>query len=127
MARSYGARMGSAADTQMADAAETMVPGEAIPEDPMLTETDKAFVRSTGIGVFVGMVGMFLFVAAACRLVASEMGTAYSLALATFSALVTGGFFGGVVFASRFLIQQEKREADERAAARAAEGYARAA
>jgi hypothetical protein len=118
--------MGSAVDTQMA-AAETVVPGDALPEDPMLTETDKAFVRSTGVGVFVGMVGMFLFVAAACRLVASEMGTAYCLALATFSALVTGGFFGGVVFASRFLIQQEKREADERAAARAAEGYVRAA
>jgi hypothetical protein len=55
------------------------------------------------------------------------MGTAYGLALAAFSALVTGGFFGGVVFASRFLIQQEKREAADAIAARAAEGYVRAA
>ena len=93
----------------------------------MLTETDRAFVRSTAVGVFVGMVGMFLFVATACGLVAADMGTAYGLALAAFSALVTGGFFGGVVFASRFLIQQEKREAADAIAARAAEGYVRAA
>lgn len=94
--------------------------------DQMLEAEDKAFVKSTGIGVLVGMIGMFIFVAGFTRLVAPDAGLAYWLALGAFSALVTGGFFGGVVFASRFLIQQEKREHGARLAAQQTGGYAKA-
>ncbi len=100
---------------------------EGTPPDQMLGEEDKAFVRTTGIGVLVGMVAMFLFVVGFTRLVAPDAGLPYWLGLGAFSSLVTGGFFGGVVFASRFLIQQEKTEQHARAAARQDGGYAKAA
>ena len=94
--------------------------------DQMLEEEDKAFVKTTGIGVLVGMIGMFVFVVAFTRLVAPDAGLPYWLGLGAFSSLVTGGFFGGVVFASKFLIQQEKREHIARATARQSGGYANA-
>lgn len=117
----YGAAMGAVTD-------QTITSGTGSHEaDPNLDETDRAFVRSTGTGVLVGMIGMFAFVAGFTRLVAPDAGPAYWFGLAAFSALITGGFFGGVVFASKFLIEQEKREAAARAAAGDAGEYVRAA
>lgn len=111
----------------MGSAGEATGRTQSAPADQMLDDTDRAFVKSTGIGVLVGMVGMFIFVAGFCRIVAPDAGLAYWLGLGAFSALVTGGFFGGVVFASRFLIKQEKEEAHAKAAAAAANSYVRAA
>lgn len=96
----------------------------AVDGDQMLEEEDKAFVKTTAIGVLVGMIGMFIFVMGFTRLVAPDAGLAYWLGLGAFSSLVTGGFFGGVVFASRFLIQQEKHEKLARVSAQQTGGYA---
>lgn len=85
--------------------------------DQNLDATDRAFVREVSVGVLVGMVGMFAFVAGFSRIVAPDAGPAYWFGLGAFSSLVTGGFFGGVVFASKFLIGQEKRDEQEKVAA----------
>jgi len=114
----YVAGMGSVTEQQV---------GHDENVDQNMDATDRAFVRSTGIGVLVGMVGMFVFVAGFTRLVAPDAGPAYWLGLAAFSSLITGGFFGGVVFASKFLIAQEKQEAAHKAAAAQAGSYVRAA
>jgi hypothetical protein len=76
--------------------------------DPMLEPEDVAFVRSTAIGVLVGVVLMFAFVAIASAMVAGGAGWQFWIGVATFASIVTGGFFGGVVFAARHLMAQEK-------------------
>jgi hypothetical protein len=65
--------------------------------------------RRLGVGVPIGIVTMFLVVAGSARQAAPDAGPAYWLGLGAFAALVTGGFFGGAVFASRFSGEQERR------------------
>ncbi len=113
----------------MSTATATHEAGEALahelPTDEMLTDEDKSFVRSTAIGVGIGVIGMFAFIAVAASLVARDAGWQFWIGSATFASMVTGGFFGGVVFAARHLMVQEKQEALQLANARAQ--YVRAA
>ena len=74
--------------------------------DEMLEPEDRAFVRTTAIGVLVGVAVMFGLIVLAVQLVAGGLGWWFTLGVATFAAVVTGGFFGGVVFASRHLTVQ---------------------
>jgi len=72
--------------------------------DEMLEPEDRAFVRTTAIGVLVGVVVMFGLITLAVQIVAGGLGWWFTLGVATFASVVTGGFFGGVVFASRHLM-----------------------
>ncbi|MBM3683139.1 MAG: hypothetical protein FJW83_01165 [Actinobacteria bacterium] len=72
--------------------------------DEMLEPEDRAFVRTTALGVLVGVAVVFGLITLAVQIVAGGLGWWYTLGVATFASVVTGGFFGGVVFASRHLI-----------------------
>jgi len=72
--------------------------------DEMLEPEDRAFVRTTALGVLVGVAVMFGLITLAVQIVAGGLGWWYTLGVASFASVVTGGFFGGVVFASRHLM-----------------------
>jgi len=72
--------------------------------DEMLEPEDRAFVRTTALGVLVGVAVVFGLITLAVQIVAGGLGWWYTLGVATFASVVTGGFFGGVVFASRHLV-----------------------
>lgn len=85
------------------------------PDDQMLEPEDHAFVRSALVGVIVGVLVMAGMLVAVAALVTNDAGWAFWVGTAIYAGVVTGGFFGGVTFATAHLMKIDRAEAKARA------------